>query len=41
VAQIGLQGDPDAALFAVFDGHCGSEVAQFAARYVVRTTVPA
>lgn len=35
VAQIGLQGDPDAALFAVFDGHCGSEVAQFAARYVV------
>ncbi len=32
---MGLRGDPDAGIFAVFDGHCGTEVSRFAARYLV------
>lgn len=39
VAHIGLAGDPNAAFFAVFDGHAGSEVSRFAARYVVSGAV--
>ena len=35
VAKSGLRDDPDAGVFAVFDGHCGSEVSRFAARYLV------
>ena len=35
LARMGLEGDPDAAIFAVFDGHCGNEVSRFAARYLV------
>lgn len=35
MASIGLTDDPDAGIFAVFDGHCGSEVSRFAARYLV------
>lgn len=35
VARMGLRGDPDAGIFAVFDGHCGTEVSRFAARYLV------
>lgn len=34
VAKSGLRDDPDAGVFAVFDGHCGSEVSRFAARYL-------
>ncbi len=35
LARVGLEGDPEAAVFAVFDGHCGNEVSRFAARYLV------
>mmetsp|Transcript_9431 Transcript_9431/g.28369 ORF Transcript_9431/g.28369 Transcript_9431/m.28369 type:complete len:793 (-) Transcript_9431:419-2797(-) len=34
LAKLGLEGDPNAGVFAVFDGHCGHEVSRFAARYL-------
>lgn len=34
IAEVGLNGDPGCAIFGVFDGHGGAEVAKFCQRYM-------
>lgn len=34
--QVGLAGDPTTAVFGVFDGHGGAEVAKFCQKYMAK-----
>lgn len=36
IAEMNIDGDEDACVFGVFDGHGGSEVAQFVKKYFVQ-----